>query len=326
MKGNKQMTWTRKAAAAMAITACGSLLAACGSGGSGAKAITYLPGVAGDAFYISVGCAAKAEAKTLGVKLDIQAPQKFDATLQRPILDAAVSKNPKALIVTPDDDSALQESLDQAKRDGIKLVLSDTTTKDPSVAEAAVTADNVKVGELAFQAIKQAHPSGGKVLVINSAPGISTGDDRQKGFEQAVRADPSFTYVGSQYAQDDNAKAAQLTAAALQRNPDIIGIFGTSGNETQGAATAVRQAGLKGKLTVVGVDAYPSQVAAMKTGDIQALIAQNVSELGKQSLLQAYNAIEGKPVQRTVLVNSTIITPQTLNTPTGQAALYKSSC
>lgn len=319
------MKWTRTAVAASAVALCGSALAACGSGNQ-ANSITYLPGVAGDAFYISVGCAAKAEAQSLGVNLDIQAPPKFDATLQRPILDAAVAKNPKALIVTPDDDSALQQSLAEANRDGIKLVLSDTTTKDPSVAVASVTADNVKVGELAFQAIQKAHPQGGKVLIINSAPGISTGDDRQKGFEQAVGTDPTFDYLGAQFAQDDNAKAAQLTAAALQRDPDIIGIFGTSGNETQGAATAVRQAGLKGKITVVGVDAYPSQVAAMRSGDVQALIAQNVGELGKESVLQAYNAIQGKPVEKSVLVNSTIITPETLNSPAGQAALYKSSC
>ena len=325
------MSWTRTTALVAAVGLCGSALAACGSGGSGSEAagekkFVYLPGVAGDAFYISVGCAAEAEAKALGVKLDIQAPQKWDATLQRPILDAAVAQNPDALIVTPTDSSALQRSLDQAKKDGIKVVLSDTSTENPSVAEASVTADNVKVGAMAFQAIEQAHPDGGKVLIINSTPGVTTGDDRQKGFEQAAAANGKFTYVGTQFAQDDNAKAAQLTSAALQKDPDIIGIFGTSGNETQGAATAVRQAGLRGKLTVVGVDAYPSQVEAMKAGDVQALISQSVADIGKQSVLQAYNAVSGKPVEKQILVGATILTAETLDTPEGQAALYKSQC
>lgn len=332
MKGNEKMTWTRKAFAAGVIALSGSMLVACGSdsdgsgSGSDAKTITYLPGVAGDAFYISVECAAKAEAEELGVDLDVQAPQKFDATLQRPILDAAIAKNPDALIVTPTDESALQRSLEQATRDGIKVVLSDTTTEDPSIAESSVTADNVNVGAMAFKAIQDAHPEGGKVLVINSTPGISTGDDREQGFEEAAAADSAFEYLGAQYAQDDNAKAAQLTSAALQKDPDIIGIFGTSGNETQGAATAVRQAGMQGKITVVGVDAYPSQVEAMKSGDVQALIAQDVAELGKQSVLQAYNALEGEAVEASVQVGSTIITPESLDTPEGQAALYKSSC
>lgn len=321
------MTWTRKAFAAAAIALSGSVLVACGSSsGSGSKTITYLPGVAGDAFYISVGCAAKTEAKKLGVELNIQAPQKWDATLQRPILDAAIAKRPDALIVTPTDESALQHSLQQAKDDGIKLVLSDTTTEDPSVAESAVSGDDAKVGGLAFQAIQEAHPEGGKILVINSAPGVSTGELREKGFKEAASADTKFEYLGQQFAQDDNAKAAQLTAAALQRDPDIIGIFGTSGNETQGAATAVRQAGLQGKITVVGVDAYPSQVEAMRAGDVQVLIAQDVDKIGEQQVMQAYNAIEGKPVEKKVLATARVVTPDTLDTPEGQAALYKSKC
>lgn len=310
-------------AALMTVAACGS---GGGSGGGGNKKLTYLPGVAGDNFYISVECAAKDEAKKLGYSLDTQAPQKFDATLQRPILDSAVAKNPAALIVTPTDEAALQKSLEQAKRDGIKIVLSDTTTKDPSVAEASIAGDGVKVGESAFDAIKQAHPEGGKVLVINSAPGISTGDDRGKGFEQAAKADSAFEYLGQQYAMDDNAKAAQLTAAALQKNPDIVGIFGTSGNETQGAATAVRQAGLKGKITVVGVDAYPAQIKALESGDVQALIAQDTKAIGEQSVLQAVNSVEGKKVEKVILTGATIITKVSLSTPEGKAAVYKTGC
>jgi ribose transport system substrate-binding protein len=320
------------AAVMLALSACGSSSTsganspAATGGGSGNKTLTYLPGVAGDNFYISVGCAAKAEASKLGYRLGTQAPAKWDVTLQRPILDAAITAHPDALIVTPTDETALQRSLDQAKAAGITIVLSDTTTKDPSVAVSSVSADNVALGAAGFKAIQQAHPNGGKVFMVNSAPGISTGDDRAKGFEAALKAAPGFTFVGQQFASDDNAKAAQLTAAALAKDPDIIGIFGTSGNETQGAATAVRQAGLTGKVTVVGVDAYPAQVKALQTGDVQALIAQDVAAIGTQSVLQAVNALEGKPVKKVVGTGSFILTQANLNTPQGQAALYKTSC
>lgn len=311
----------------IALAVAAATLSACGDdSGGGGKSLTYVSGVAGDNFFISAECAAKAEAKRLGYSLEIQAPQKWDASLQRPILDAAIAKKPDALIVTPNDVSALQKSLDQAKRDGIKIVLSDTTTEDPSVAEAWVTADNVAVGKQGFEAIKKANPEGGKVLVINSSPGVSTGDDRGKGFKDAAKADAAFQFLGQQYAQDDNAKAAQLTSAALQKDPDIVGIFATSGNETQGAATAVRQAGRQGEITVVGVDAYPAQVKALEANDVQALVAQDVSAIGTEMVRQAVNAIEGKKVQKTLLAESTIITKESLATPEGKAAVYKTSC
>jgi ribose transport system substrate-binding protein len=307
--------------AAVALSGCGG-----DSGDDGGKSLTYVSGVAGDNFFITAECAAKAEAKELGYSLDIQAPQKWDAALQRPILDSAIAKKPDALIVTPNDVSALQKSLDQAKRDGIKIVLADTTTEDPSVAEAWVTADNVAVGKQGFEAIKAANPDGGKVLVINSSPGVSTGDDRGNGFKDAAEADSNFEFLGQQYAQDDNAKAAQLTSAALQKDPDIVGIFATSGNETQGAATAVRQAGRQGDITVVGVDAYPAQVKALEAGDVQALVAQDVSTIGREMVRQAVNALEGKKVTKELLTDSTIITKESLGTSEGKAAVYKTEC
>jgi ribose transport system substrate-binding protein len=324
--GTSSSETSSAAATQAATTNASSAASAAAPPAAGDLSMTYLAGVAGDAFYISVGCAAKAEADSLGVALDIQAPAKWDVTLQRPIVDAAIAANPSAMIVTPNDEAALQQSLNQAKEAGITLVLSDTTTKDPSVAVSAVTGDNVKIGALAFEAIKAAHPDGGKLLIMGSAPGITTGDDRIKGFTGAAAADSKFQIVSTQYGQDDNAKAAQLMSAALQKDPDIIGVFGVSGTETQGAATALRQEGKNGTITLVGVDAYPAQVEAMKSGDVQALIAQDVAELGKQSVLQAYNALTGQTVEPSVLVGSTVITPDNLDLPEGQAALYKSDC
>ena len=53
--------------------------------------ITFIQGVAGDEFYITMQCGAQAEASKLGVTLKTQGPQKFDPTLQTPIVDSVVS-------------------------------------------------------------------------------------------------------------------------------------------------------------------------------------------------------------------------------------------
>ena len=303
------------------------VLSACGSGeAADNKSIVLLPGVAADSAYISMECAARAKAQELGYDLEVQAPQKFDPALQRPIIDAAIAKRPAAVIVAPTDVSALQKSLEQAKRDGVKVILFDTTTQDPSVAESSVATDNHGVGAAGFQAIADAHPDGGKIWIIGSAPGISTGDDRVEGFVDAVNKDPRFQYVGVQYGQDDTAKSAQLTAAALQKDPDIVGIFAASYKESEGAATAVKQAGLTDKITMVSVDADPGQVKALEDGQFQALVAQEFAEIGGVSVEQAVNAIEGKPVTPEIQTGVRVITKENLDTPESQAVVYRTSC
>ena len=112
------------------------------------------------------------------------------------------------------------------------------------------------------------------MLVISTDPGISTVDARVKGFEDAAAKDSAFNYVGVQYSHDDPATAAQLVTAALQKDPDIVGIFATNLFAAEGTATGVKQAGKGDQITIVGFDAGPNQVKALKDGTVQALVAQ----------------------------------------------------
>src|SRR5689334_25412620 len=45
--------------------------------------MTFIQGVAGDGFYVTMGCGIQAEAKKIGnIAVNIQGPSQFDATLQ----------------------------------------------------------------------------------------------------------------------------------------------------------------------------------------------------------------------------------------------------
>ncbi|HEX8095001.1 substrate-binding domain-containing protein, partial [Jatrophihabitans sp.] len=169
--------------------------------------LSFVQGVAGDEFYISMQCGIQAEAAKLGVSVRTQGPQKFDPTLQRPIVDSVVSSKPDAILIAPTDVSAMQSPLQAAAQAGINVVLVDTTVKDPSFATSQIASDNIGGGKAAFDAIKQLAPQGGKVLIMSVDPGISTTDARAKGFEDAVKADSKYQYLGIQYSHNDPATA-----------------------------------------------------------------------------------------------------------------------
>ncbi|WP_226350603.1 MULTISPECIES: ABC transporter substrate-binding protein [unclassified Pseudonocardia] len=316
------------AALVASLSACGAAEgnAPAGSTGGDAKKITFIQGVAGDNFYISMQCAAEQEARTLGVSLDTQGPQKFDPTLQTPILSSAIAARPDAIMIAPTDVSAMQQPIDQAIAAGIKVVLVDTTLNDTAKVSSQISSNNLGGGAAAFDAIKQLAPGGGKVLVIDNQPGISTSDARTAGFAEAAKKDAAYTDLGVQYAQNDVAKAAQLVTAALQKDPDIVGVFATNLFGAEGAATGVRQAGKQGAVKIVGFDAGPDQVKALQEGTIQALIAQQPGTIGTDGVQQAVDAIEGKPTEAKIQTDFTIITAQNLDSPASQAAVYKSDC
>lgn len=311
----------------VAVTGCTTArpsAEASGSANADNKKISFVQGVAGDEFYITMQCGIEAKAKELGYTVDTQGPQKFDPTLQKPIIDSVISAKPAALLVAPTDVTAMQEPLKQAAAAGIKVVLVDTTVNDPSFAVSQISSDNAGGGGAAFDAIKQQKPDGGKLLVISTDPGVSTVDARVEGFKKKAEADSKYSYLGVQYSHNDPATAAQLVSAALQKDPDIVGIFATNLFAAEGSATGVRQAGAK-NITIVGFDAGPNQIKALRDGTVQALVAQQPGTIGQDGVEQATAALTGGSVEAKIQTGFTIITKDNIDGEGGQAA-YKSSC
>ena len=287
--------------------------------------LQFIQGVQGDEFYITMQCGIQAEAAKLGVTVKTQGPQKFDPTLQKPILDSVVAAKPDAILIAPTDVTAMQAPLEAAAAAGIKIILVDTTTKDPSYAASAIASDNVGGGAAAFEAIKQLNPDGGKVMVMSTDPGVSTVDLRIQGFADAAKADSKFQYLPVQYSHNDPATASNLISSALQKDPDLKGVFAANLFAAEGTATGVRQAGKTSTVKIVGFDAGPNQIKALQEGTVQALIAQQPGTIGQYGVDEAVAALDGGQVTPKIQTGFTTITKDNLGAEGGQAA-YKSNC
>jgi ribose transport system substrate-binding protein len=336
MQRNARRTRRRTAAGLAAGLAIASLaLAACGddddSGGGTASSgdggdnykMTLVAGVKGDEFYITMNCGAQAEAKKLGVDLDFQGPDQFDATLQTPVLNGVIASKPDAILIAPTDTKAMYAPIKQAADAGIKIVLVDTTLEQADMAVSQIASDNEGGGRDAAKALAEQIGGSGKVFVNNVKPGISTTDARAKGFEEEAKS-LGLDYVGLDYNQDQPDKAAALVKAQLAKNPDLKGIFATNLFGAEGSAAGLREAGKKDTVKIVGFDAGPKQVADLEEGLLQALVAQQPADIGAQGVQQAVAALKGEPTKATIATGSTILTKENLSA--NQDAVYKSSC
>ena len=327
---------TTKWAAVLAAAALATGVAACGDdeggggGGGGASggggknySMTLLAGVKGDEFYITMNCGAQEKAKELGVTLDFQGPDQFDAAQQTPIVDSVAAKNPDAILIAPTDTKALFAPITQAAQSS-KIVLVDTTLDQPDMAVSQIASDNLEGGREAARALLKLTGEKGKYLVVNVKPGISTTDARGKGFEEIIKDTQGVEYLGQEYSNDEPAQAAQIVTSTLAKHPDLAGIFATNLFSAEGSAAGLRQAGKSGKVKIIGFDAGPKQVEDLEQGLVQGLIAQKPAEIGAMGVEQAYNALEGKPTKAEIGTGFEVITKDNLDSK--RAALYKSSC
>jgi ribose transport system substrate-binding protein len=313
------------AAAALALAACGAGTASGSGGADGSYKLSFVQGVAGDEFYITMQCGIQAEAQKQGVTVNVQGPAKFDPTLQKPIVDSVVAAGPSALLIAPTDVSAMQAPLKAAAASGIKVVLVDTTVNDPSFAASQIASDNTGGGAEAFTAIAKLAPNGGKVMVMSTDPGISTVDQRVAGFEGAIKADPKFTYLGVQYSHNDPAEAAKIMTAALAKDPDIVGVFATNTFSAAGTGTGVRQASKQDQVKIVGFDAGPDQIQQLKEGTVSALIAQDPYQIGVDGVEQALASLNGGQVNPKIQTGFHLLTKDNIDGD-GAQYVYKSAC
>jgi ribose transport system substrate-binding protein len=324
-----------KAALVALALGLSGVVAACGddeeeSGGGGAASgggetydMTLIAGVKGDEFYITMNCGAQQAAQELGVNLDFQGPDKFDASLQTPIVNAVAAKQPDAVLIAPTDTKAMFAPIQQLAAGGTKIVLVDTTLEQPDMAESQIASDNEAGGREAAEALAELIGGSGKVFVVNVKPGISTTDARAKGFEEAAK-ELGLEYLGQDFSQDEPARAASIIKAQLAKNPDIKGVFATNLFSAEGTANGVREAGKAGDVKIVGFDAGPAQVEQLEKGDVQALIAQKPADIGAQGVEQAVKALKGEETTPEIGTESVTITKD--NLAESQDSLYKSSC
>ena len=344
---------------AVAVAAGASILAACSSGGSSTPAasaaaggsatpaasaaaggsagagggtatgknITLMVGVKGDPFYVSMECGAREAATAAGATLNVQGPDKFDATLQNPMLDAVAAAKPDALLVAPNDVKASVGPLKNIQDAGTKVVLVDTVVDDPSIGVSRIATNNELGGEKAAEALATLGlGKGAKVLVISTDPGVSSVDARVAGFAKKA-TELGFTQVSdTQYSHNQAATGAQVVSAALAKDPDLAGVFATNLFTAQGVATGVKQAGKSDATKIVGFDAGPDQIKQLEAGDVQALVAQKPYDIGLQGVQQAVAALNGQPVTPSIETESLVVTKDNMADPDVSKYIYKSNC
>lgn len=290
------------------------------------KTVTLMVGVKGDPFYISMECGAQEAAAAAGMSLDVQGPDKFDATMQNPMLDAVSAAAPDVLLVAPNDRVASAGPLINIQESGTTVVLVDTTVDDESIGVSRIATDNKLGGVKAADALLELGvEAGDKVLGISVNPGITSTDLRMEGFNERS-AELGFVLVAdTQYSNNEASKAASIITAQLAADPDLAGVFASNLFTAQGVSTGVRQYG-DVDVQVVGFDAGPDQIKQLEAGEVQALVAQKPYDIGVQGIEQAVAALTGAEVTPNIETESVVVTLANLDDPEVNKYIYKADC
>lgn len=270
--------------------------------------VSLVLGTKGSPFYQSLQCGAMARADELGLDLSVSAPNRFAADSQIPVINAVAATQPDVAVIVPTDMQALVMPVRQLAQRGSQIITVDQTLADTSLIETQILTDNEEGGRMAARQMAELLADGGKVLVITQPPGSIAQDARTQGFEEQIGTLAGFEYLGAQYQANDPQKAAEIVTSTLSAHPDLAGIFATNDQGAIGAVTGLRQAGALGRVKMIAYDAASAEVAALKNGAIDALIAQDPAQEGRVAMDSAAALINGESLPATTLTDIVILT------------------
>lgn len=312
------------------LAACGSSGGSAEAGGSDADGTIYLvPGLTTHPAYRTMYCGAEAEAKKLGRKLEYTGATTWDPSLQIPIVQSLLAKDPAALLLTPTDGSALEPVVQQYTSAKIPVIAMDTTLEDPSGLTSQISSSNEQGGAAAADALGEAVGDSGTIAIISGAPGASTDAVRVKGFVAEMESKfPGLTVLEPQFSKSVVATAESQVQALMLKHPDLVGVFGVNGNSATGAANAIGNAGKKGEITVAGYDAEPATVEQLKAGNIAILVVQDFATEGKLGVQYAEAALTGddSAIDKDVALENIIATTDNADDPEVSKYFYVDEC
>jgi erythritol transport system substrate-binding protein len=291
------------ASAALVAAGCGSdddsssgsnQAAKSGDGEAGGLIAIITPAV-DNPFFKAEADAAAAKAKELGYKTSV-ASHDDDPNKQSELIDAAISRKAKAIVLDNAGADASIGPVKKAKAAGIPVFLIDREINATGIATAQIVSNNSQGAGLGGQEFVKALNGKGNYVELTGKESDTNAGVRSKGYNDVISQYPDLKKVAKQTANWDQQEAFNKMETIIQRNRNIDGVI--AGNDTMalGAVAALKAAGLLDKVTVVGFDGSPDAIAAVKKNQMRATVLQPAALISQMAVEQADEVIKnGKP-------------------------------
>jgi ribose transport system substrate-binding protein len=226
-----------------------------------------------------------------------EAPDDVDE--QHALLEAAYAERPDALLIAPAHATALNGTLRRMQADGIPILC--FVSRPEEIASTCFVGSDDRalahgIADYLFDRLER----GGNIVTLEGHPNAITTAPRAAGFRDAARAREGIRIADSRpgYFLRDGGYAGMIELQAAQ--PRIDGALAANDFMALGALDAMRETGRK--IPIVGVNATPEGVQAIKAGDMLASASFDAMKMACLGVEAAVRVLSGEQVPAEILL------------------------
>src|SRR5215213_9056744 len=227
-------------------------------------------------FFVHMMKAIHAEADKLGGVTIVESDGQGASPKQTADVETALVRGVKGIVISPNEVDAMAPAISGAVEAGVPVVTIDRRVENVEGILAHVGADNVKGGEAQGELVMKLYPNGAKVVNLQGQPGASPAIDRNKGLHNVIdQHKDKFQLVAEQtalFARDQGLSVTESLLAGMAEPPDVI--VAANDDMALGALEAVKARNLQDKVKIIGFDALPEALAAVRDGQLAGTVEQ----------------------------------------------------
>ena len=263
-------------------------------------------------------------AKGVHVELIWKGPLREDDREQQvQVVESFASQGVDGIVLAPLDAKALIRPVEEATRLGVPTVIVDSALASDEIVSFVAT-DNVKGGAMGADALGGLMGGKGRVLLLRYQEGSASTTEREEGFLARLKeAWPGLELlVADQHAGPTVDTAKRASENLLNRHGrDIQGVFVVNETSTGGMLLALQDAGLAGRVKVVGFDGTPAFVEAMRAGQLHGFVLQDPMRMAALAVETMADHLRGQTVPKRVDTAAIVVTLDNLDSPATQELL-----
>ena len=250
--------------------------------------------------YIGARLGADRVAARLGCSLRHHVPTKpDDVEEQRGLLAAVLAEGVDAILLAPTHATALNDLLQRARSKGIPI-LCIVSQPEKFDCTCFVGSDDRALARGIADHLFDSLGGRGDVVTLEGHPNAMTTAPRTAGFRDAAAARPAVRIKASRAGDFQRDGGHRAMAELLGAEPRIDGVLAANDFMAIGALDAMREA--RRLMPIVGINATPEGVAAVKRGDLVATSSFDAMKMACLGVEAAVRVLRGETVPRLLML------------------------
>ena len=226
----------------------------------------------------------------INIKIDWRTPNDEDAQKQAEAIEQLVLAGANGIAVSCSDANKLTDAINSAVKNGVPVATFDS---DAPRSKRFVTygVDDVKCGEQVMDELAKVMEGKGVVAILAGNQNAPNLQKRVQGVKNVLKKYPDIKIRDTYYHKETPQDAAAKVEQVMQANPDITG-WAMIGGWPLFTDNALKWQ--PGTVKCVSVDALPPELAYLRSGHVQLLLAQQCFEWGYRSVEHLVNKVHLK--------------------------------